>query len=67
METRKRSIAKAISWRLVASCITILIVWAGTNHLTLSLGIGLADFILKVIVYYLHERGWSLVKWGITI
>jgi uncharacterized membrane protein len=24
----------------------------------------IADISLKMIFYYAHERGWSMVKWG---
>ncbi len=60
----KRSIAKAISWRIVATLTTFTIVYILTGELTLSMEVGLFDVILKMIFYYLHERGWENMSWG---
>jgi len=64
METRKRSIIKALSWRFVAACITIVTVWLFTREVTLSLGVGLADSMAKILTYYGHERLWNKLSFG---
>ena len=63
-ETSTRSAAKALSWRVFASLTTMLIVYAFTGKLTLSLGIGAFDFLSKLVLYFAHERIWNRVRWG---
>ncbi|MCX6707963.1 MAG: DUF2061 domain-containing protein [Candidatus Woesearchaeota archaeon] len=64
-EKHTRSMIKAISWRVFASLITMLIVYAFTQRLALSLGIGAFEIASKLILYYAHERVWDNVRWGV--
>ena len=59
-----RSLIKALSWRIVTSLATILIVFAFTRKLTLSLGVGGVEVVLKLLLYYLHERVWVSIPFG---
>lgn len=63
-ETHKRSIAKAISWRMFAFAITSTVVYLTTKSFVLATSIGLMDSIIKIIAYYVHERGWNIIKFG---
>ena len=64
VETNKRSIAKAISWRITGSLDTFLISLLFTQHLLLASGIAATEVITKIILYYFHERIWNKIKWG---
>lgn len=64
LEKPMRSIAKGISWRILATLATIALVYIFTGNISLSLGIGLVEVILKIILYYFHERIWNKIKWG---
>lgn len=64
MEKHVRSIAKAISWRIVATITTILLVFAFTGNLTVSGSVGLLELVLKTVIYYFHERVWNLSGFG---
>ena len=64
MESRRRSIAKAISYRVMASLVTCLIAWGFTGRLSVGLQIGLIDGITKLLGYFLHERAWARIKYG---
>jgi uncharacterized membrane protein len=59
METRKKSIYKTITWRIIATLGTVIIALIFTGRLSISLGIGVADGALKTILYYMHERAWA--------
>lgn len=59
-----RSIIKALSWRATATISTILIVYAFTQKLLLSLGVGGVEVIVKLILYYFHERLWEVLSIG---
>ena len=65
IESHKRSIAKAVSWRIFASLVTMLTVFVFTRELVLSAGIGIVDAVIKIIGYYGHERLWHKIRFGI--
>ena len=54
--THLHSLAKALSWRLVATAPTALIAYAITGEIETALLIGGVEFFLKIGIYYLHER-----------
>jgi adenylylsulfate kinase len=64
-ETHKRSIIKGITWRIIASATTMLVVFIVTGNLMLVASVGLVDVSAKVFFYYLHERVWGKVHWGV--
>jgi uncharacterized membrane protein len=66
METHARSIAKAISYRVLGSAITGILFYALTGKATLSLGAGAADVVLKIGAYFVHERIWARIHFGRT-
>jgi len=63
-EKKIRSLVKAISWRVIASIVTGSLVFIFTGRLKLAVGIGILDVIVKLIVYYVHERVWTLIPLG---
>lgn len=63
-ESRLRSLAKGITFRILASCVTALLFFAFTNDHTLALGFGALDFLVKLALYYAHERAWLRVPEG---
>jgi sulfate adenylyltransferase large subunit len=63
-ETRARSAAKAVSWRAAGSLDTFGVVALVTGHLRLACGVALAEILTKTALYYVHERGWTLIPWG---
>lgn len=64
MESRRRSIAKAASYRVISSCLTALIAWALSGQMALGLKVGALDAVTKLFGYFLHERVWARIKWG---
>ncbi|NQX86541.1 MAG: DUF2061 domain-containing protein [Flavobacteriaceae bacterium] len=71
-ESHLRSVLKGISWRLIAFLDTILVVILITCFfekcsLDLAVKIGFVEFLIKFIVYYIHERVWQFtVKYGVV-
>lgn len=63
-ETNKRSIVKGITWRVVATTTTIIIVYVFFGRLDLAIAAGMIETVLKVGLYWLHERVWFKVRWG---
>lgn len=64
METHKRSILKTITWRVIAVLITTTIAFLFTKNAVLSVGIGSADTLIKLLTYYFHERTWNKINYG---
>ena len=64
MDSHKRSIVKALMWRIIAATITALTVYLFTGEENLSIGIGVADSAIKIFVYYAHERLWVRISLG---
>jgi adenylylsulfate kinase len=65
MDTRARSIAKAVSYRLAGSATTGFIVFVfGGHSVALSAGAGAMDMVLKIGLYFLHERLWDHIDFG---
>jgi len=63
-EKTTRSLIKAVTWRVTASLITFMLAFFFSQDFNVSLSIGLGDFVIKYIAYFLHEVGWSKIKWG---
>ena len=64
MEARKRSIAKAASYRFFGSLITAGIAFLLTGEWDIALGVGALDGVTKMAAYFLHERVWARIPWG---
>lgn len=62
--THLRSVLKGVTWRVLASATTMSLVYIYTGDLVLMAEIGAIEITAKIAIYYLHERGWQLVKWG---
>jgi uncharacterized membrane protein len=64
LESHKRSIAKTVSWRVVATIITGIVTYVLTGRLDFAVTVGLADTLVKVFIYYAHERMWTRISYG---
>jgi uncharacterized membrane protein len=56
--------AKAISYRLLGSLSTAALVYWFSGDLRLSAGAGIADSLVKIGLYFAHERLWNLLPFG---
>ncbi|PLX92087.1 MAG: hypothetical protein C0621_10065 [Desulfuromonas sp.] len=64
MDGTIRSLSKAISWRVVATLITAVIVYLLTGELDFAAKVGLADTAVKFGAYFAHERLWNRIRFG---
>ena len=60
-----RHILKSLTYRVYSSCITSLIATLVTGNASLGFTIGTADFFIKIFTYYIHERIWYKIPFGI--
>lgn len=56
--SRKRHVAKTITWRIIGTIDTILLGWLLTGELKYGVSIGFLELMTKMALYYLHERAW---------
>jgi uncharacterized membrane protein len=56
--SRKRHIAKTLTWRVLATSDTFLIAWLVTGQLDWAAGIASIEVLTKMVLYYWHERLW---------
>ncbi|OFX35212.1 MAG: hypothetical protein A2X08_06610 [Bacteroidetes bacterium GWA2_32_17] len=59
-----RSLLKGITWRLIGSIDSTILSWLVTDKLIGAFKLGFSEIITKIILFYLHERLWVLIKWG---
>ena len=64
METHIRSIAKAITWRAGGTVVTFIVVWIVAGKVALAAQIGILDTVIKIGVFYVHERFWNHLSFG---
>ena len=63
-ETHARSVGKAVSWRMLGTLATSVIVFIFTHRWGLSLFVGAMEFISKIGLFWLHERAWDRLAYG---
>ena len=69
-ESRTRSILKAISWRLIASATTFTLAYLIFSNsecddvLEKSSMVAIAESLIKLVIYYFHERAWQMAPRG---
>ena len=61
-DSRRKSLVKAISWRVIGTLDTIILSWIITGRLNLAVSIGVLELITKTTLYYFHERAWTNIK-----
>jgi adenylylsulfate kinase len=64
-ESHLRSVIKAVSWRIFATMTTMIITYCITHKLSFAIYVGLFEFISKIALFYLHERIWGVIPFGI--
>ncbi len=64
MEDRTRIILKSISFRLIATITTIVLVFVFTKQITFGLQVGFLEFFAKIVLFYYHERLWNTFQFG---
>ena len=64
MDTTKRSIAKALTWRELASLATFIISYMLTGDIVAATGIASVQVFVNLLLYYVHERIWNKIDWG---
>ena len=78
-----RSVAKAVSWRIVGTIDTLILSYVIITYLGPFFGmdegastaekletasyIAITEVVTKMVLYYLHERGWARIRWDVGV
>jgi uncharacterized membrane protein len=65
-ETRARAVVKALTYRIWQSLNTLIITLLITKELKVATAIVSIEIVVKIVVYFMHERIWNLFNWGRT-
>jgi len=63
--SRKRDLIKTFSWRGIGTLDTVIISWVITGNPFTGFKIGLTEIITKMILFYIHERFWNRIDYGL--
>ena len=61
----KRHLIKTFSWRVVGSLTTLIVAWIVTGNPLTGFKIGLVETLTKMILYYVHEKMWYRISFGL--
>lgn len=64
-ESRTRSIFKAVGYRLVIIILDFSVIYLMTGKLVIALGFMIISNIYATLAYFIHERIWSKIRWGL--
>ena len=64
MEQHRRSLVKAATYRVFATSVVLAVAFVYTGNAGSAAKIGLSAAVAKTALYYLWERLWSHVAWG---
>lgn len=64
METRTRSLVKAVIWSAIGLIVMALVGLAFTGSLALGGVMALLNTGIGLITYVLYERVWARISWG---
>lgn len=65
ISSRVRHILKTITWRIVGTIDTVLLVWIISGKIVFGLSMGALEMISKMLLYYIHERIWYKSNFGL--
>ena len=64
-DSRVRHLAKTITWRIIGTLDTMILAWLISGNPLTGVKIGAAEIVTKMVLYYLHERTWYKINFGL--
>ncbi|MCY0092634.1 DUF2061 domain-containing protein [Hoeflea ulvae] len=65
MESKLRTIAKAITWQALGLAVTGALAWFHTGSMVTAMSFALTTATSGLAFFIVHERAWARVRWGI--
>ena len=66
LQARKRALVKTACYRLVMILVTVAVAWVFLGDIGNALNIGIVANVVKTGTYYLYERLWDHITWGLS-
>ena len=67
VEKHRRTVLKAASYRVFATMTVFIVSFAYTGSFSSAASIGLTAAAAKTLLYYVWERLWNNISWGLEI
>ena len=64
METRRRTVVKAIAWNLLGFLSMSLVGLAMTGSVAIGGTIAIVNTLIGLTCYVIYERIWAHIRWG---
>jgi uncharacterized membrane protein len=65
-ESKKRSIVKTITFRIIGITITLFITYMFLGNVKQSIWLTITLNVTALLLFYFHERVWNIISWGRT-
>lgn len=65
LQIRSRAVLKTLLYRGFMILVTVGVAFAITGDIETSVNIGIVTNIIKTGLYYIYERLWDHISWGI--
>jgi len=64
--SRKRSVVKALTYRVIILCLDFIVIYVLTRKAEIAAGFMIVSNVYTTVGYFLHERLWAGIQWGLT-
>ena len=64
METRKRSLVKAVIWSVMGLAVMSFVGWVATGSVAVGGIMALVNTGIGLVMYLFYERIWAAIRWG---
>jgi adenylylsulfate kinase len=63
-ESQKRSLVKAITYRILIIILDFVAVYLLTGKVAIAVSFMVISNLYTAVAYYIHERAWNKINWG---
>lgn len=63
-ESPRRSIAKAVTYRVIIIVLDFLVIYLLTGQVRTAATFMIVSNVYTTVAYFLHERAWARIRWG---
>ncbi|UCE10785.1 MAG: DUF2061 domain-containing protein [Candidatus Thorarchaeota archaeon] len=62
MNGNKKILLKTISWRIVATSMSMVFIYFFSGQVVLAAGVGAFEVVVRTSLYFLHEKFWNRIS-----
>lgn len=66
-QSHKRTLVKTLGYRLILLFSYGIITYIITGRVDLAIEVASVTTIVNTVIYYIYERAWDSIKWGVKI